>query len=198
MLVDAGPSNPIDVLIVDDDPALRIGMRLLLEREGYRCAEAEQGQQAVELARLKRPRCVFLDLVIPVLDGFAVARTLHSDPCLNGVHVNCLTGLTDDRAREGALRAGCESFLTKPLDAGALLDVVRRQVERREAKELGALTKVQAEALLDWLERCGAQPLEVALDGRGAFLVRWPSLPGRVPDAEQARRFLGLKSEQPS
>jgi len=179
-------AHTVDVLIADDDPALRVGMRLVLEREGYTCVEAEQGEQAVELARRRRPRCVFLDLAMPALDGFSVARMLRADPHLEGVHLNCLTGLVDGRAREQALLAGCESFLTKPLDVRAVLEVVRRQVERQGAEELSGLSKAEAEALLDWLEECGSTPLEVSLDAVGGFTVRWPSLPA----AAEARDFL--------
>src|SRR5260370_31893160 len=121
MRTQGGLGNTIDVLIADDDPTLRTGVRLLLEREGYSCAEAEEGEQAVEVARRRKPRCVFLDLAMPTLDGFAVARLLRADPQTHDVHLNCLTGLVD--RREQALLAGCENFLTKRLDAYALLDV---------------------------------------------------------------------------
>src|SRR5437763_360197 len=116
-------SPVVDVLIADDDPVLRSGVRQLLERQGYRCTEAEEGRQAVELARRQRPRCVLLDLAMPDLDGFSVARLLRSEPGTQDIHINCLTGLTDPGAREQAHLAGCEAFLTKPVDPAALLGV---------------------------------------------------------------------------
>jgi len=187
---EAGADDPVDVLIADDDPALRAGLRLLLERAGYRCAEAGDGEQALALACRRRPCCVLLDLAMPRLGGLAVARLLRADPRLGGTPVNCLTGLAGRGAREQALRAGCEHVLTKPLDAAAVLAVVRRQVGGRGAEQLGGLTKAQAEELLDWLERGGVGPLDVSLDGRGGLVVRWPSAPGRSPGAGQARDFL--------
>jgi CheY-like chemotaxis protein len=177
------PGNSIDVLIADDDPTLRTGVRLLLEREGYSCAEAEQGEEAVELARRRKPRCVLLDLAMPALDGFAVARLLRADPQTHDLHLNCLTGLVDGRSRDQALQAGCENFLTKPLDAAVLLDVVRRQVQveppRPRTEELGGLTKEQAERLLDSLEVRGCSALEASVSDEG-FIVRWspPPEPG--------------------
>lgn len=186
----AAVCDTVDVLIADDDPTLRIGMRLLLEREGYSCIEAEQGEQAVEVARRRRPRCVFLDLAMPALDGFSVARLLRADPDLEGVHVNCLTGLADRRARAQALLVGCTSFLTKPLNVRAILEVVRRQLEPQGAEELSGLSKAEAEALLDWLEERGSAPLELFLDAEGGFTVRWPAQTGDVPGAEVARDFL--------
>src|SRR5262245_18412837 len=124
---EAGADDPVDVLIADDDPALRAGLRLLLDHSGYRCAEAGDGEQAVALARRRRPPCVLLDLAIPRLGGLAVARLLRADRCLGGTHVTCLTGLAGGRAREQALRAGCVHLLTTPLDAAAVLALVRRQ-----------------------------------------------------------------------
>ncbi len=121
MSAPGGISPAVDILIADDDPVLRTGVRRLLEREGYRCTEAEEGRQTLELARRQRPQCVLLDLAMPDLDGFAVARQLRTDPRTHSVHINCLTGLADRVAREQAHLAGCEAFLTKPVDVAALL-----------------------------------------------------------------------------
>src|ERR1041384_8115547 len=71
---------PIDVLIAEDDRLLRQTIRCLLEAQGYTCAEAGDGRAAVALARQRPPRCVLLDLGLPELDGFSVARHLRSDP----------------------------------------------------------------------------------------------------------------------
>src|SRR3954454_19807512 len=151
MSVQGGFSPAVDILIADDDPVLRNAVRRLLEKQGYRCTEAEEGRQAVELDRRQRPQCVLLDLAMPDLDGFADARLLRSDPRTHDVHINCLTGLTDSGAREQAHLPGCEGFLTKPVDGAALLDLVQRQV-KPQVEELSGLTKEQAEVLLDWLE----------------------------------------------
>jgi CheY-like chemotaxis protein len=122
--------SPVDILIAEDHELTRRSLRLLLEREGYTCAEAVNGQQAVELAQLRSPRCVLLDLAMPVFDGIAVARRLRADPRTRGVHIHCLTGYQDLAVRQEARRAGCELFLTKPVDVEALLTVLRRQLER--------------------------------------------------------------------
>jgi CheY-like chemotaxis protein len=92
MRTDAAAHNSVDVLIADDDPSLRTVMRLLLGREGDSCVEAEQGEQAVELPRHRRPRCVFLDLAMPGLDGFSVARRLRADPNMGGLVLEVVCG----------------------------------------------------------------------------------------------------------
>src|SRR5438105_12163267 len=108
-------SNPVDVLIAEDDDLLRQSYRLLLEGHGYVCVEAESGEEAVELARQRSPRCLLLDLNLPGMDGFAVARTLRADPRTSGVHIHCVTGLSDAGSRLRASRSGCELYLTKPV-----------------------------------------------------------------------------------
>src|SRR5262245_4474314 len=118
------PVPPIDVLITEDDPGLRGMLRLLLERDGYRCAEADNGREAVEIARQRQPRLVLLDLIMPELDGFAVARQIRADPRAHGVHICFLTARADDATRARAGRAGCEAFLTKPVEPQDLLDVI--------------------------------------------------------------------------
>ena len=180
----------VDVLIADDDPLVRTGVRQFLERAGYRCCEAEEGLQAVELARRQRPACVLLDLAMPVLDGLSVARLLRADPQTHGLHINCLTGLSAGSTREQASLAGCEAFLTKPINPPDLLAVVRRQVPRPEGQELAGLSRTQAEGLLDWLETWGCTGLEVCLTGEAVFTVRWHWPPDRALDREAVRALV--------
>jgi CheY-like chemotaxis protein len=168
------PNSPVDILIADDDAVLRSSLRHLLEQQGYACAEAGDGREAVQLARQAAPRCLFLDLAMPGLDGFAVARQLRQDPRTRGIHIHCLTGRHDRAARELALQAGCELFLTKPVDAAALLRVVRRQVDGNRPEEwVGGLTRNEAEDLLDWMEANGYPPGELDIREE-AFALRCP------------------------
>jgi CheY-like chemotaxis protein len=168
--------DAVDILIVDDDASLRAGLRLLLEGRGYRCVEAEDGWAALALAREQPPQCVLLDLLLPGLDGFAVARQLRADLRTFAAHIHCLTGLRDDTIREQAQRAGCEEFLTKPVDAGNLLEVVGRWT-KPPASVVSCLPKEQAEELLDWLENHGCTGLAVTVAEDG-FAVRFICPPG--------------------
>src|SRR4051812_31054755 len=118
---------PVDVLIAEDDAPIRSSLRFLLEKEGYTCAEAATGREAVELAQNSPPRCVLLDLGMPEMDGFAGARHLRADPRTRHPRTHCLTGSKDPGAQEQAQQAGCEMFLPKPVDPGALLNLVHLQ-----------------------------------------------------------------------
>jgi anti-anti-sigma factor len=166
-----GHTTAVDVLIAEDDAPTREGIRRLLEQQGYRCAEAGDGREALELARRHLPRCVLLDLRMPALDGLAVACQLRADPRTCGAAIHCLTGLTDEGSRREARAAGCEAYLTKPVDPAALLEVLRPRTGDTGEWAHG-LTKAEAEGLLDWLEAQGATG-ELAVEGVG-FAVRCP------------------------
>jgi CheY-like chemotaxis protein len=169
--------SPVDVLIAEDDASTRLGLRLLLEQDGYTCEEAEDGCAAVALAKERRPQCVFLDLYMPGLNGFDVARALRADARTRGARIHCLTGSRDPNAREDALRAGCELFLQKPVDATLLLQVVHEQVKHGKLESRSGLSKGDAEQLLDWLEANDCAIQESAFDSDGGYTVRWRTPP---------------------
>lgn len=114
----------IDVLIVDDDPEVRADLRTLFETQGLTCAEAGTGAEAIEVALLSPPRLALVDFMMPDGDGAETARALRANPRTRRAHVYMLTARTDPEAERAARRAGCEVFLTKPLEASALLEVV--------------------------------------------------------------------------
>ena len=102
MRIETVASESVDILIVDDDASTRLGLRLLLERQGYRCVEAGDGREALALARAHLPQCVLLDLCQPALDGFALVRRLRADLRTFSAHIYCLTGLRYNLIREQA------------------------------------------------------------------------------------------------
>jgi CheY-like chemotaxis protein len=167
---------PVDVLIVDDDPLARRALRAVLERAGYHCEEASDGPQAMDQALRNPPRCVLLDLIMPGLDGFVVARRMRSDPRTRGAHLHCLTGRTDQEARTQALQAGFETYLVKPVSPRLLLEVVRR--EARGEDWVFGLQLAEARELLDWLENHGCTSLEMVTLEEGGCAVRCVPPPG--------------------
>jgi CheY-like chemotaxis protein len=114
----------IDVLIVEDDAITRRTLRTVFEAEGYSCAEADDGREAVEIARQCPPRLVLLDVMMPGMDGFTTARQLREDPRTRDVRIHFLTAREDAAARRRAWRAGGQGILTKPIDFDGLLDSV--------------------------------------------------------------------------
>jgi CheY-like chemotaxis protein len=179
-------AGSVDVLIAEDDTCMRAGLRALLEHQGYHCVEAVNGREALALARHSPPQCVLLDLTMPELDGFAVARQLRSDPRTRGIRIHCITGRTDEAARAQAQQAGCEMFLSKPVDVCTLLQILKSQVDPPASELASALTLSEAEDMLDWLVANGYPPGELTYQAASGFAVhcRWfvPGRPGRGSD----------------
>jgi CheY-like chemotaxis protein len=165
--VPVSPSPVAYVLIAEDDASLRTSLRRLLEHRGYRCAEAADGLQAVELAQRLPPRWVLLDLVLPGLDGYAVARRLRANPRTRGARIHCLTGLRDPAAHRRAWQAGCEAVLTKPVDPDVLVRVLQAGAGPGVPGSVSGLTLAEARELLDWLENQGCTALRVAVGEEG-------------------------------
>jgi CheY-like chemotaxis protein len=114
----------LDVLIAEDDALTRGSLRRILEAEGYRCAEAASGDEALDIARSSRPRLVLLDVMMPGPDGFHVARHLHADPATRDVRVLFLTARNDPEAVRAARRVAGDMLLVKPIDTNVLLDAL--------------------------------------------------------------------------
>jgi DNA-binding response OmpR family regulator len=118
------PERPI--LVVDDDPGILDAVAELLRIEGYDVETAANGADALEAIARSRPALVLLDMRMPVLDGWGVARMLAA----RGIRVPILVMTA---ARDGASWAseiGADGYLAKPFGIGDLLDAVQRGVDR--------------------------------------------------------------------
>jgi len=118
------------VLVVDDHEDSRIIARLVLEAAGFRVREAANGVTGLSLATALEPSVMLLDLILPGIDGWEVARRLRRDPATTGIGIIAVTALAvrDDHVR--ARHAGCDTVLTKPVLPKAIVETVCRFVER--------------------------------------------------------------------
>lgn len=114
------------VLVVEDTPDTRSLMRLILEFAGYRVLEAENGLEAVEIAREVRPDAILMDMSLPVIDGCKATRFIREQPELKNVPIIACTAHNRWEWRSKAIVAGCTYFLTKPLDPEGLIAVLSR------------------------------------------------------------------------
>ncbi len=119
------------VLVVDDNLTVREFMRTKLEPFNFNVDYAESGEQAVGLTGQRRYACVFLDVVMPGIDGYQVCKLIKSKKAQGKTHVVMLTskGSPFDKIR-GAM-AGCDAYLTKPVDEEKLLETVVRFLPNR-------------------------------------------------------------------
>jgi len=118
------------LLIVDDEPSNVQLIRMLAEDIGVpvRLRTASNGLEAVTLARELAPALVLMDLKLPVLDGLEATRRLKADPATASIPVIALTAQAMVGDRERALAAGCDGYLTKPIDLQALLHLLRERL----------------------------------------------------------------------
>ena len=115
----------VDIVIADDDPDILEYLAAFIADAGYTCAQAENGREAVEIAQQLAPRLFLLDLMMPEVDGFEVARRIRLRPRTADTPVLGLTARGDTAAYWDALNAGFDLLLTKPVDPAELLDVIR-------------------------------------------------------------------------
>jgi CheY-like chemotaxis protein len=110
------------VLVIDDEPDVRWLIRMSLERAGHEVLVAEDGLRGVALAQKQRPEIIVLDLMMPVMDGYAVLAELAKDPRTVGVPVVVLSARAIPDEAERATSAGARRFLEKPFDPDALTE----------------------------------------------------------------------------
>ena len=111
------------VLVVDDEPYILRSLSYVLRKEGYEVREARSGLEALEAVKTERPDLVFLDVMIPEINGFEVCRTIRQDPALAGVRIVMLTARGQDHERGKA--SGADLFMTKPFSPSKILEVTR-------------------------------------------------------------------------
>jgi DNA-binding response OmpR family regulator len=115
------------LLVVDDDPRVRQTIQWTLEDEGYVVLTAADGREALECAAARRPDLIVLDITLPVLDGFEVARALRA---AHGEMPPILAITADGQAQAKAERVGAYTYVRKPFEIDALLSAVRAGLQR--------------------------------------------------------------------
>jgi two-component system alkaline phosphatase synthesis response regulator PhoP len=123
------------VLIIDDEAPIRLLCRVNLEAEGMDVLEAGDGLTGLDLARSERPDVVLLDVMMPGLDGWAVAQELLDDVDTDGIPIVFLTARAEFRDRARGLDIGGVDYITKPFNPVELAPLVRRLLERLERGE---------------------------------------------------------------
>jgi len=113
------------ILLADDNLPSRELMREILETSGHRVMEAVNGRDALDLVHQNRPDLVFLDLQMPVMDGFRVIQELRNDIRFRRLPVVAVTASAMLGDRERAIAAGFDSYIAKPINLGE----VRKQIE---------------------------------------------------------------------
>ena len=115
------------LLVVDDEPLNVDLIRRIVEETSLqvRFVVASNGLDALAQARALRPALVLMDLKIPGLDGLEATRRLKADPATAGIPVVALTAQAMAGDRERALKAGCDDYITKPIDVRSVIELLK-------------------------------------------------------------------------
>ena len=122
--------DAVKVLLVEDTEDNRQMMRRLLEMSGYRVVEAINGVEAVKLASEEKPRIILMDLSLPLIDGLTATRRIRNLPGLSKVPIVAVSAHDTADFHSEALAAGCNAYVTKPIDYPELEEVVNRLLQR--------------------------------------------------------------------
>ena len=119
-----------NILVAEDNVVNRELLRELLEARGFNVIEASNGLEALNAMSGSLPDLLLLDIGMPVMDGFAVARKVREDPRLARLPVLCLTAYAMQGDRENILNSGFDGYISKPVNARALNEEIDRLLRK--------------------------------------------------------------------
>jgi DNA-binding response OmpR family regulator len=128
----AGRMAPL-ILVVDDDPDICRLLRLELELEGYRVAEAASGYVGLRIARAEHPAAIILDAMLPPKGGVWVLQELKTDPATASIPVVYISARTNPEEVRQAMELGARYFMPKPFDPQELAGVIASLLPREDA-----------------------------------------------------------------
>jgi len=139
--------SPGKALIVDDEKANRLALKSLLQKQGYQTIEAVNGEEAVALFKQQNADIVFMDVMMPVVDGYEATRQIKAISGRRFVHVIFLTAMSDEAALAQCIEAGGDDFLVKPYDKLILQSKIRsmRRIAALNSEVQGMYSRIRRE-----------------------------------------------------
>ncbi|MEX0890519.1 MAG: response regulator [Gemmatimonadota bacterium] len=123
--------NGDKILVVDDDPDARDIVRTFLDANGYEVTTAATGKEALAKMEEVHPVLVLLDVMMPGMDGWEVARVIKNHPEFEDVRIVMLTARSDFTDKQEGLRSGADDYIVKPIDLENLAERVQRNLAAR-------------------------------------------------------------------
>lgn len=120
------------ILIVDDNPQNLKLVRVILQGEGYEVRTAADAHEGLAMLEVFTPRVILMDIQLPGMDGLELTRRLKADPRWRGVLIFALTAYAMKGDAEKALSAGCDAYVTKPIDIDALPALIAERISRAD------------------------------------------------------------------
>ncbi|MFN7901558.1 MAG: response regulator transcription factor [Holosporales bacterium] len=127
------PKRPTSILVVDDEPHIRTLLQQTLEDLGseVEITLAKDGREGLHQALLLQPILIFLDIMMPHLNGFEVCQRLRQSPEMKDTVIVLLTARGQEVDRQAGLEAGANHYITKPFDPDAVLALARQVLEAK-------------------------------------------------------------------
>ena len=116
------------ILIVDDSPTERHFLKSVLSENGYDISLAENAEQGIEMAKLKHPDLILMDVVMPGMNGFQATRFLTKSPDTADIPILMVSTKSDQTDQVWASRQGAKAYITKPVDGKSLLDSIKNYI----------------------------------------------------------------------
>ncbi len=116
------------ILVVDDEPFICRSLTFVLKKGNFDVIEARDGEEALEAIRTHKPDLVFLDVMMPKINGFEVTQEIRSDSAYDDVKIILLTAKGQECDREVGKTAGANDYMTKPFSPSKILDRARRML----------------------------------------------------------------------
>ena len=126
--------NKFKVLVVDDEPAILELLEYNFSKKGAQVSLAKNGVEGLEKAEQEMPQVIVLDIMMPVMNGIEMCRTLKSDPAMKNIPVLFLSATNDDALILSAMTAGGDHFVSKPIKISLLFEIVNELQEEFKKK----------------------------------------------------------------
>jgi two-component system cell cycle response regulator DivK len=124
------------ILLIEDNEQNRYLTTYLLEKHGFEVVCAENGRLGIELASQQSFDLILLDIQLPIMDGYSVARELRLDRDLKTIPIVAVTSYAMAGDRERILAAGCDGYLEKPINPDTFVEDIRRHLSRSKGQEI--------------------------------------------------------------
>ena len=119
-----------NILYIEDNPGNRMLVRRILEAEGHTIREAIDGPAGLEMAAQERPDLILLDINLPEIDGYDLAKRMRAMPNLDGVPILAVTANVMQGDKERTMEAGCNGFIPKPIDVDKLPQQIKAALDK--------------------------------------------------------------------
>jgi CheY-like chemotaxis protein len=122
--------NPFKILIVDDDPDIRLLLDFNLSKDGYEVLEATNGAEALDITREHVVNLVITDLSMPIMDGYELIKNLRESPDTSGIPVLMLTAREEERVSRAGMANPLDDYLPKPFSTVDLQEKIEKLLSR--------------------------------------------------------------------